>query len=99
MREGTQVGRNIAAVLHGRQPQPFVYTPIGELALVGRRSGVASVYGVHLSGLVAWAMWRAIYLSKMPGLGKRVRIGLDWLLDVLVGREIAELPLTRSTGE
>jgi len=98
MREGTQVGRNIAAVLHGRQPQPFVYTPIGELALVGRRSGVASLYGVHLSGLVAWALWRGIYLSKMPGMDKRVRIGLDWLLDVLVGRELAELPLTRSTS-
>jgi len=98
MREGTQVGRNIAAVLHGRQPQPFVYTPIGELALVGRRSGVASVYGVHLSGLVAWAMWRAIYLSKMPGLGKRVRIGLDWLLDLVFGREVAALPLAPSVS-
>src|SRR5581483_10774291 len=65
MREGRQVARNIAAVLHGRTPRPFVYTPIGELALVGRRAGVASLYGVHLSGLVAWALWRGMYLSKM----------------------------------
>jgi NADH dehydrogenase len=96
-REGTQVARNIVAVLQGRKPQPFVYTPIGELALVGRRAGVASLYGMPLSGLVAWALWRGIYLAKMPLLGKRVRIGFDWLLDVLFGREIVELPLARST--
>jgi NADH dehydrogenase len=97
MREGTQVARNIVAVLHGQQPRPFVYTPIGELALVGKRSGVASLYGLHLSGLSAWALWRAIYLAKMPRLGQRLRIGFDWLLDLLFGREIAALPLTRST--
>jgi len=99
MREGRQVARNIAAVLQGHKPQPFVYTPIGELALVGRRSGVASLYGVHLSGLLAWVLWRGIYLAKMPLLGKRVRIGLDWLLDVLCGRDIVALPLSRSTPE
>jgi len=92
-REGTQVARNIVAVRQGQEPRPFVYTPIGELALVGRRAGVASLYGVPLSGLVAWALWRGIYLAKMPLLGKRVRIVLDWLLDVLFGREIVELPL------
>lgn len=96
MREGTHVARNIAAVLRGKRPRPFVYTPIGELALVGKRSGVARLYGVRLSGFVAWALWRGIYLAKMPRMGKRIRIGLDWLLDVLLGREVAELPISRS---
>jgi NADH dehydrogenase len=96
-REGTQVARNIVVMLHGQEPRPFVYTPIGEFALVGRRAGVASLYGVPLSGLAAWALWRGIYLAKAPLPGKRVRIGLDWLLDVLFGREIVELPLARST--
>jgi NADH dehydrogenase len=99
MREGPQVARNIVALMQGKRPQPFVYQPIGELALVGKRSGVASLYGIHLSGLVAWALWRGIYLTKMPGLGKRVRIGLDWVLDLLGGREVAELPVARSRSK
>ncbi len=94
-REGAQAARNIVAVMRGEEPQPFEYTPIGELAIVGKRSGVAQVYGVSFSGITAWAMWRAIYLAKMPGLGQRFRILMDWTLDVLVGRDVPELSTLR----
>lgn len=93
-REGAQVARNIAAVLRGQLPHPFVYQPVGQLALVGKRTGVASLYGFHISGLPAWAMWRAIYLAKLPRTAQRVRVGLDWLIDLAFGREIAALPGT-----
>ncbi len=93
MREGTQVAQNIAACLQGKKPEPFVYKPIGELAIVGKRAGVARVFGMQFSGLIAWAMWRGVYLMKMPGLGQRVRIALDWTLDMIFGREIAALPI------
>ena len=96
MREGTQVARNIVAALAGGKPEPFVYTPIGELAIVGKRAGVARVYGMQFSGLMAWAMWRAVYLMKTPGLGQRVRLVLDWGLDMLFGRDISVLPVKRS---
>jgi len=95
-REGALVARNIVAVLRGQSPQPFTFQTIGELALVGRHAGVAKIYGQHFSGFLAWAMWRAIYLSKMPGMAQRARILLDWLLDFAFGREIAEFPLDRS---
>lgn len=95
-REGPHVARNIVATMRGERPKPFVYTPIGELAIVGRRTGVASLYGHQFSGPLAWAMWRLIYLVKVPLLGKRVRIGLDWLLDLAFGREIVALPIGRS---
>ena len=95
-REGTLVARNIVAVLRGQHPKPFQYTPIGELALVGRHSGVAKMYGHHFSGPLAWAMWRAVYISKMPGMAQRSRILVDWVLDFFFGRNIAELPLERS---
>jgi NADH:ubiquinone reductase (H+-translocating) len=86
IRAGAQVARNIASSLQGGSPQPFVYHPIGELAIVGRRSGVASVYGWQVSGTVAWAMWRAIYLAKLPTLSQRVRIASHWLIDLAFGR-------------
>ena len=94
-REGAQAARNIVAIMRGEEPQPFEYTPIGELAIVGKRSGVAEVYGMTFSGITAWAMWRAIYLAKMPGFGQRFRILMDWTLDVLVGRDVPELSTLR----
>jgi NADH dehydrogenase len=94
VREGRLVGQNIAAKLQGRGPRPLTYRPIGELALVGRRAGVASVYGFRFSGTLAWAMWRATYLAKMPGRAKRVRILIDWLFDLAFGIDIADLPVT-----
>lgn len=91
MREGPQVARNIVACMRGGTPEPFEYTPIGELALVGKRSGVASVYGIHLAGFPAWLMWRTVYLLKIPRLSKRLRVAAAWLLDLIFGREIVEL--------
>jgi NADH dehydrogenase len=94
-REGAHVARNIVRVLNGEEPKPFKFRPMGELALVGKRSAVAEVFGLRFSGILAWAMWRAVYLYKMPGAGKRVRVVVNWLLDTAFGAEIAELRAVR----
>jgi NADH dehydrogenase len=91
-REGKLVARNVFAVLGGGTPRSFTYRPRGELAVVGRHSAVASVYGVHFSGFLAWAMWRAIYLGMEPHWAKRLHVGLSWLLDLAVGPDLTELP-------
>lgn len=98
-REGTLVARNIAASLRGQPVQPFTYRPIGELAVVGKRSGVASLYGIRVAGPLAWVMWRGVYLAKMPRMAKRVRVVIDWMLDLFFGRELAELPGARSHNQ
>ncbi len=85
-REGKLLAYNIVSSLRGGSLQEFRYTPIGELALVGRHSGVARVYGRNFSGPIAWAMWRTIYLAKMPGMAQRSRIMTDWILDAVFGR-------------
>lgn len=95
-REGSLVARNIVRVMHGEQPVPFNYHPIGQLALVGRHSGVAKLSGMTFSGVLAWAMWRGVYLAKEPRLGKRLRVALDWTLDFFTGLDIAALPGKRS---
>lgn len=91
-REGPVVARNVAAALHGSQPEAFTYRPAGEMAIVGRRAGVASLYGLHVAGFVAWAMWRVVYLAKLPTAEKRARVAVDWAFDVLFGRELSTLP-------
>lgn len=95
-REGEQVAHNIVAALRGEAPRPFLYQPIGELAMIGKHTGVASIFGMRFSGKLAWFMWRSVYLLKMPHLSMRLRVVADWTGDFLFGREIAELPATRS---
>jgi NADH dehydrogenase len=82
--------------MRGQATQPFRFKTLGMLAAIGRRAGVAEILGVRFSGIIAWALWRAIYLFKLPGLQKKVRVALDWTLDLVFSKDIVELPTLRS---
>src|SRR6266446_1607896 len=88
IREGKVVAQNIAAVLLGRPLKLFSFKTIGLLASIGRRMGVAQVLGFNFSGFFAWWMWRTVYLSKLPGLDKKVRVAFDWTLDLLFPKDV-----------
>jgi NADH dehydrogenase len=66
------------------------------LAAIGRRAGVAEILGMKFSGFIAWALWRNIYLFKLPGLQKKVRVAVDWTLDLVFSKDIVQLPTLRS---
>ncbi len=83
--------KNIEAAIDDRPLKPFVFTTLGQLATIGRRTGVAMVFGFKFSGLIAWGMWRGIYLMKLPRLAKKLRVMMDWTLDLLFGREIEQM--------
>src|SRR3984893_3565554 len=88
IREGKVVAQNIAASLSGRPLRSFSFKTIGLLASIGRRTGVARVLGLNFSGFFAWRMWRTVYLSKLPGLDKKVRVAFDWTLDLLFPKDV-----------
>ncbi|PYJ46789.1 MAG: NAD(P)/FAD-dependent oxidoreductase [Verrucomicrobia bacterium] len=88
MREGRVVAQNIAAALSGRPLKSFSFKTIGLLASIGRRTGVARVFGFNFSGFFAWWMWRTVYLSKLPGLDKKIRVAFDWTLDLLFPKDV-----------
>ncbi len=89
LREGRTAARNIAATLTGTAKRPFRFATLGQLAAIGRRTGVANVFGVNFSGFVAWWLWRTIYLSKLPRFEKKVRVALDWTLDLCFAKDFA----------
>jgi NADH dehydrogenase len=95
-RQATVLANNIAAAMSGRDLRPFKFKTLGLLATIGRRTGVAEILGMRFSGLIAWCMWRAIYLGKLPGLQKKVRVALDWTLDLFFSKDIVELPTLRA---
>jgi NADH dehydrogenase len=95
LRQGRTVGRNIAASLLGRPARPFVFSTLGQLAAIGRRTGVANILGVNFSGFLAWWLWRSIYLSKLPGIDRKVRVALDWTLDLLFEKDLVQFRTDR----
>jgi NADH dehydrogenase len=95
IREGRLVAQNIAADLYGRSLKSFSFKTIGLLASIGRRTGVARICGFNFSGFFAWWLWRTIYLSKLPGLDKKVRVAFDWTLDLLFRKDVCAVQQDR----
>jgi len=93
MRQGKVVAENIAAALGIGTKKPFAYQPVGMLASLGRRCAVAEILGFSFSGFFAWWLWRTIYLLKLPGSERKVRVALDWTLDLFFARDIVLLKL------
>jgi NADH dehydrogenase len=99
VREGRQAGRNIVATIRQGTLQPFAFTTLGHLVPLGHRSAVADILGLRLHGFFAWWLWRTIYLGKLPGLERKVRVALDWTLDLVFPRDITLLKvLLKTTG-
>jgi NADH dehydrogenase len=84
------------ATIRGRKKETFEYSTIGLLAAIGRRTGVANILGVNFSGFPAWALWRSIYLGKLPRLEKKVRVAFDWTLDLLFAKDLVHFMILRS---
>jgi NADH:quinone reductase (non-electrogenic) len=95
-RQAAVLANNIVAVMRGQAPRPFKFKTLGLLATIGRRTGVAEILGVQFSGIIAWWLWRGIYLSKLPGFQKKVRVAIDWTLDLIFSKDIVQVPTLRS---
>lgn len=87
-REGKAVADNVVAVVQGREPATFRFRSFGALVALGHRTAAADIRGRLFSGVLAWLMWRGIYLVKLPGIERRVRVLLDWTLDGAFPRDI-----------
>jgi NADH:ubiquinone reductase (H+-translocating) len=98
IREAATVAANVVASIERRPLRPFTFRTIGQLAAIGRRTGVARVFGVKFSGFVAWWLWRTIYLGKLPRLEKKVRVAIDWTLDLLFTKDFVQFLTVRGAA-
>ena len=93
VREAKQLARNIAAVVQGRQPEPFIFRMLGTMASLGHSRAVAQVMGVQLTGFIAWWFRRSYYLLQMPRWDRRLRILLDWTVSLFFRPDITKVDL------
>ncbi|MCW8133154.1 MAG: NAD(P)/FAD-dependent oxidoreductase [Planctomycetota bacterium] len=96
LREGLVAARNVIAAIKGGRKQPFRFKTLGLLASIGKRRGVAKIFGLKFSGFFAWWLWRSIYLSKLPGFEKKVRVALAWTLDLLFSKDTVQFMTFRA---
>ncbi len=97
LREARAVAENIQASLRGRPLKPFHFNTLGALCVVGHHTACAEMAVplvrdkfMRFSGLFAWLLWRGIYLSKLPGLERKVRVFSDWLIELFFPRDIVQ---------
>ena len=97
-RQAKFLAGNIIKKLQGKVTNEFSYKPVGMLAAIGHNKAVAEIYGFQLSGLIAFMMWRGIYLLKVPTFARKVRLFLEWNWTMIFPSDIAHLGFKR-TGE
>ena len=96
LREAKTLAHNIHAEVHGQATKRFSFKALGLLAVVGHHTACAELSipftkkTLLFSGLLAWLMWRAIYLGKLPGLERKIRVMSDWLIELFFPRDIVQ---------
>ena len=91
--------KNLISLIKNSEKKKFVYHSKGQMAIIGKRSGIATFLGMNISGFWAWLIWRNVYLSKIATFDKRTRVFLDWTIDLFFDRDISRLKLMKDKTE
>ena len=91
--------KNLISLIKNSKKEKFVYHSKGQMAIIGKRSGIATFLGMNISGFWAWLIWRNVYLSKITTFDKKIRVLLDWTIDLFFDRDISRLKLMKHETE
>jgi NADH dehydrogenase len=99
-RQATTVATNLLATVDGdeRALRTFAFKGLGKMGALGRRNAVAEIFGVSVSGFLAWFLWRTIYLAKLPGWGRRAKVAASWTFDLFLPPDLVQLRLGGTAG-
>ena len=91
--------KNLISIIKNSEKEKFVYQSKGQLAIIGKRTGIATILGMNISGFLAWLIWRNVYLSKVPTFDKKIRVLLDWVIDLFFDRDVSRLNFIKRETE
>src|SRR5215471_1389535 len=91
LRQGRAIAGQLVAQLSGRERRPFKFRLLGEMVPLSRRTAVADLRGLKLTGFPAWFMWKTVYMLKLPTPAQRLRVVLDWTVELFFERDVSEL--------
>jgi NADH dehydrogenase len=78
MQQGHHAGHNIRRAIEGKPLEPFRYKDYGVMATIGRGSAVGDVFGMKLSGFIAWIFWIFLHIFWLVGFRNRVAVMAEW---------------------
>lgn len=93
--QGSHAAENLGRLIRGKPVKPFRYKNFGALVSVGEHFAAIELLGIRLSGFSAWMIWRTLYLTKLVGFSNKLRVVIDWTLDLLVERSISQISASR----
>ncbi|HEY7226975.1 MAG TPA: NAD(P)/FAD-dependent oxidoreductase [Nitrososphaeraceae archaeon] len=93
LRQGKIAAKNLITKIKGQEnhKEPFDYKTKGAMTLIGKRNGVGIIFGHKVHGFVAWWFWRSYYLANLPTVEKKLRVSLDWMIDLFFKRDVTRL--------
>ena len=99
IRQAKVLAKNIVATLEGKQTKNFRFKALGMMGALGHHSAVAEILGLFkFSGLCAWILWRLIYWVKLPGLDRKIKVALSWILDTMIPIEAVQIKASPGQG-
>ncbi|MFN2435153.1 MAG: NAD(P)/FAD-dependent oxidoreductase [Nitrososphaeraceae archaeon] len=89
------VSYNIISSIKGNRSKKrqFDYKTRGVMALIGRKNGVGILLGYKVYGFIAWWLWRSYYLANIPTTEKKIRVMVDWFVDLFFNRDVTRLKM------
>jgi len=87
--------RNIWNLLNRKAMLKFDYIWKGQSAIIGKNTGIASFFGINIAGFFAFILWRNLYLSKIRSYDKKLRVLIDWNLDLFFKRDISRFKISK----
>jgi NADH dehydrogenase len=91
LRQAKQLAVNLVRTQRGEATKPFHFRPQGLLATIGHHNGVAEIYGFKFSGLLAWFLWRSVYLLKIPTFKRKLNVVVDWTWDMFFKPNVVQV--------
>jgi NADH dehydrogenase len=101
LREARVVVDNLIKQIKGKsrgEKKSFDYKSKGTMAEIGKRTGVATLFGgrIKLHGFIAWWLWRTFYLSNLPTKKKKIKVVSDWTMDLFFSPDVAMIKRTQN---
>lgn len=91
VRQGTDVSENIKNIILGFPKVSFEWKERGMIVSLGKGGAMAEVYGIRLSGIFAWVLYKVAYISSVVGMRSRIRMGTEWLMNLFLPRDVSKL--------
>lgn len=89
IKQGQLAAKNIINNIEGKPTEKIRYKTRGTMATIGKRVGVAKIFGFKFKGLIAWLLWRTFYLSELPSLKKKLRVVGDWAMELIFSNDVS----------